>query len=71
MARLRIRLVRSVIGRELRQRRTVRALGLTRLHQNVEKEDTPTMRGMIHKVRHMVQVELVGDEASAKEKRKS
>lgn len=59
MARLRIRLVRSVIGRELKQRRTVKALGLTRMHQSVEREDTPTMRGMIHKVRHMVQVELV------------
>ena len=71
MARLRIRLVRSVIGRELGQRRTVRALGLTRLHQTVEKEDTPTMRGMIHKVRHMVHVELAGGEVVSKEKRKS
>ena len=71
MARLRIRLVRSVIGREIGQRRTVKALGLTRLHRSVEKEDTPTMRGMIHKVRHMVHVELLTDEFASNRTQKS
>lgn len=56
MARLTIKLVRSVIGYERDQRRTVQALGLRRMHQTVEHEDTPTIRGMLHKVRHMVLV---------------
>ncbi|MDE2765766.1 MAG: 50S ribosomal protein L30 [Chloroflexota bacterium] len=57
MARLRIRWSRSLIGYERDQRRTIRALGLRRLHQTVEREDTPTIRGMLHKVRHLVTVE--------------
>ena len=57
MTKLRIRWVRSLIGYEQNQRRTVKALGLRRLHQTVEHEDTPTIRGMLHKVRHLVQVE--------------
>lgn len=59
MSKLRITWVRSQIGCEQDQRRTVRALGLRRLHHTVEKEDTPTIRGMIHKVRHLVKCELV------------
>ena len=58
MARLRITLVRSLIGYERSQRRTVRALGLRRLHQTVEHEDSPTIRGMVHKVRHLMEVAL-------------
>ena len=57
MARLRIQWFRSLIGYERDQRRTIRALGLRRLHQTVEREDTPTIRGMLHKVRHLVKVE--------------
>ena len=57
MARLRIQWSRSLIGYERDQRRTIRALGLHRLHQTVEQEDTPTIRGMLHKVRHLVRVE--------------
>ncbi len=56
MARLRIKLVRSQIGCDQSQRRTVRALGLKRLQHEVEREDTPTIRGMTHKVRHLVSV---------------
>ena len=63
MSRLRIRCVRSVIGYERDQRRTVRALGLLRIHDVVERDDTPTIRGMLHKVRHLVEVEQVDDPA--------
>ena len=38
-------------------RQTIRGLGLRRLHQVVERQDTPAVRGMIHKVRHLVEVE--------------
>jgi large subunit ribosomal protein L30 len=57
MARLRITYVRSVIGQKPDQERTVQALGLRRLQQTVEHEDSPQLRGMVHKVRHLVKVE--------------
>lgn len=57
MAKIKIKLVRSIIGYSEDQRRTVRALGLKRLQQAVEREDSPTIRGMVHKVRHLVAVE--------------
>jgi large subunit ribosomal protein L30 len=57
MAKLRIKLVRSLIGYSEDQRKTVRALGLKRLQQAVEREDSPTIRGMVQKVRHLVAVE--------------
>ena len=53
---LRVTLVRSPIGYNERQKRTVKALGLHRLNQTVEHEDVPAIRGMIAKVRHLVQV---------------
>jgi large subunit ribosomal protein L30 len=57
MARkLEITLRRSPIGSEESQKRTVRALGLTRLHQVTVKNDTPEIRGMIDKVSHLVEV---------------
>ena len=52
--KLRITWVKSIIGTPTRQRATVRALGLHRLHQSVFHEDTPSMRGMLHAVRHLV-----------------
>ena len=55
--RIRVRLVRSGIGYDRRQRATLRGLGLRRLHQTVELEDQPAIRGMIAKVRHLVVVE--------------
>lgn len=55
--KLRITLVNSVIGRPEPQRETVKALGLRKLNQTVEHEDTPQIRGMINKVSHLVQVE--------------
>jgi large subunit ribosomal protein L30 len=55
--RIRIRQVRSAIGYDQRQRATLRGLGLRRLQQAVELEDTPAVRGMIRKVIHLVVVE--------------
>jgi large subunit ribosomal protein L30 len=57
MSKIRIKWVRSQIGYPADQRKTIRALGLKRLQHTVEREDTPTIRGMVHKVRHMVSVE--------------
>ncbi len=54
---LRVTLVRSPIGYPEPQKRTVRALGLLRMHQMVEHEDSPAVRGMITKVVHLVQIE--------------
>jgi len=54
---LQITLVRSPIGYSQRQKNTVRALGLKRINQTVEQEDTPVIRGMIAKVNHLVEVE--------------
>ena len=55
--RVKVRWVRSEIGSNDRQRATLRGLGLRRLHQTVELEDTPCIRGMIVKVNHLVVVE--------------
>ena len=54
---LRVTWVKSTIGYSVRQKNTVRALGLRRLGQSVEHQDTPVIRGMINKVSHLVQVE--------------
>lgn len=57
MSKLKVTLKRSVIGEKPKTRANVRALGLRKLHQTVEHNDTPDVRGMIHKVRHLVEVE--------------
>jgi len=54
---LRIKLVKSPIGYSERHKRTVKALGLHRLHQTVEQPDTSAVRGMVAKVAHLVKVE--------------
>jgi len=54
-----VKLVRSVIGNKQDQRDTVRTLGLRRMHQVVEVQDTPVTRGMINKVIHLLKVEEV------------
>jgi len=60
MARkIRVRQVKSAGGHRGDQAATVRALGLRRLQQTVEHDDTPQIRGMIFKVRHLVEVEDV------------
>jgi large subunit ribosomal protein L30 len=58
---LKITQVRSVIGSTQRQRDTIRALGLKRIRHTVIQDDRPEIRGMIAKVRHMVQVEEVAE----------
>jgi large subunit ribosomal protein L30 len=55
--RLRIQLVRSTIGYRQDQRDTVKSLGLRKIRQVVERPDTPMVRGMVFKVRHLVKVE--------------
>jgi large subunit ribosomal protein L30 len=57
--RIRIRQIRSASGHPSDQQRTVRALGIRRLQQAVVHEDTPQIRGMVFKVRHLVEVEEV------------
>ena len=53
---VKIQMVGSLIGCTDRQRATVRGLGLRRMHQVVERQDTPQVRGMIAKVPHLVSV---------------
>ncbi len=64
---LRITLVKSPIGYSQRHKDTVRAIGLRRLNQTIEQPDTPTMRGMVAKVNHLVSVEVVSNEENNKE----
>lgn len=59
---LRIKLVRSPIAFHWRERLTVQAIGLHKVGQTIEKEDTPSLRGQIHKVKHMLQVWEPGSE---------
>jgi large subunit ribosomal protein L30 len=54
---VRITQVRSAIGYSKRHKATMRALGLHRLHETVEHVDTPSLRGMIYQVAHLVEVE--------------
>jgi large subunit ribosomal protein L30 len=55
--RLRVKLVKSTIGFGKKQAAVVEGLGLKFLNDTVEVMDTPAMRGMIHKIRHMVQLQ--------------
>ena len=57
--RLRITQVHSAIKRQHTQGETIKALGFRKLHQTVEHDDTPAIRGMIRKVIHLVRVEEV------------
>ena len=57
MAELKITWKKSCIGRPEKQRRIIRSLGLRRLHHTVTHSDTPTIRGMIIKVIHLIEVE--------------
>jgi large subunit ribosomal protein L30 len=53
---VKVKMIGSVIGCTRVQRETVRGLGLRRLHQVVEREDTPAVRGMVKKVPHLVAI---------------
>lgn len=59
MAKLRITYSKSAIGYKEDQKRTIKALGFRKLNQTVELDDSPAIRGMIHKVNHLVTVEEV------------
>jgi len=56
MATIKIKQIKSKIGYPVDQKRTLEAIGLRKIGQTVEKEDTPSLRGMIRKVHHLVTV---------------
>jgi len=57
VSRIRVTWIKSAIGYEKSQKQTIEALGLRKLNQSVEHEDSSALRGMINKVRHLVKVE--------------
>ncbi len=59
MEKIKITQIRSGIGRPLRQKRTLEALGLKRIRHTVEHQATPQILGMVNKVQHLVAVEEV------------
>lgn len=56
MAMIKIKLIKSPIGKPETHRRTIEALGFKKIGQVVEKNDTPQIRGMIHQVDYMVEI---------------
>jgi large subunit ribosomal protein L30 len=56
MATIKIKQVKSRNNRPIDQKRTLDSLGLNKINKVVEREDTPTLRGMIRKVQHLVEV---------------
>ena len=63
MTKLNITQVKSGIGYSQDQKRTLKALGFKKLNQSVIRDDSSTIRGMINKVRHLLKVEVIADEA--------
>ena len=61
---LKIKLVRSMIGRPEKHRKVLRGMGLTKMNKTVVLEDTPAIRGMINKVSHLVKAEEKNDETA-------
>ena len=61
---VKVKLIRSMIGRPEKHRKVLRGMGLTRLNKTVEFKDTPEIRGMINKVPPLVNTEEKVDEAS-------
>ncbi len=59
MGKLKITQIRSAIRRQENQKRTIEALGLRRLHHTVVQPDNPQIRGMIHKISHLLKVEEI------------
>jgi large subunit ribosomal protein L30 len=59
MARIRITQVKSRIGQPERQKRILDALGLKKMHQTVEHDDSPQVMGMVRKLEHLVRTEKV------------
>lgn len=56
-SKIKIQLVRSMIGRPEKHRKILRGMNLTKINRTVELEDTPSIRGMVNKVKHLVKVE--------------
>jgi large subunit ribosomal protein L30 len=61
MAKLIVTYTKSAIGYTVKQKGTIRALGLKKLHQSVEHDDNPVVRGMVRKVEHLVEVEEINE----------
>ena len=61
MAKVKVTLKRSLIGRPETQRKTVRALGLRKINSVVELPDNPAIRGQLHKVEYLISVEEIAD----------
>lgn len=59
MSKLRIKQIKSGIDRPERQKRTLRALGITKMHRPVEHEATPQILGMVDKIKHLISVEEI------------
>lgn len=59
MTKIRVTQVRSGIGRPERQKRTLAALGLKKMHQSIEHEATPQILGMVNAIKHLVKVEEI------------
>ncbi|HEX5163885.1 MAG TPA: 50S ribosomal protein L30 [Thermomicrobiales bacterium] len=59
-ATLKLTWKKSAIGYPQDQRTTIKSLGFTKLNQTIEKPDTPSIRGMVYKVRHLVHVDGEG-----------
>ena len=59
---VKVRLIKSMIGRPEKHRKVLKGMGLTKVNKSVELEDTPAIRGMIHKVSHLVSTEEASDE---------
>jgi large subunit ribosomal protein L30 len=59
MAKIRITQVKSKSGKPERQKRTLEALGISKLNHSVEHEATPQILGMVQKIRHLVKVENI------------
>ena len=60
--KIKVTLVKSMIGRPEKHRKVLRGMGLTKINKTVLLEDTPSVRGMIHKICHLVQAEESIDE---------
>jgi large subunit ribosomal protein L30 len=60
---LKVTLVKSMIGRPEKHRKVLRGMGLTKMHRTVELENTPSIRGMVKAVNHLVKVEELTNEA--------
>jgi large subunit ribosomal protein L30 len=67
-SKLKVTLKKGVVGRPADQRGTVKALGLRKIGQTVEKDDSPEIRGMIFKVKHLLEVEELPEGAKTAKK---